>query len=267
MPSGQEDLMYRLENVIFHIKARCVLDSISFNIKKGEKVVILGVNGAGKTTLLRIMDGLIFPSAGKVIFENRELTEKSLKDKEFKRYFRSKVSLMFQDVDAMFFNPTVYDDIAFSLRQRKVPEGEVRERVAQLTEVLSIGDILDRAPYDLSGGEKKKVAFACCVIHNPDVLLLDEPTAFLDPDSVAVIVEFLQDYPGTVITATHNLSIALELGERFLILSKEHKLVFDGSIKSVSECVDVLREAGLVHRHRHRHGGLLHEHLHLHDWD
>lgn len=267
MPSDQGAWVYKLESVSFLRDERPVLKDVSFEVREGEKVVVLGVNGAGKTTLLKVLNGLIFPTGGKVFFRGRELTERSLKDQSFKKIFRSSVSLMFQDVDAMFFNATVFDEIAFSLRQLGLREEDVRERVKRIANILNLEDILHRAPYDLSGGEKKRTAFACCIVHEPEVLLLDEPTSSLDPEGVATVVELLADYGGTVITATHNLSLAFELGDRFVVLSKEHELLFDGRINSLRECVDILKEAGLVHRHKHRHGRVIHEHLHLHDWD
>lgn len=253
MALNQDGFIYRVENLT--VKER--LKDISFNIQEGERVVLLGVNGSGKTTLLKVMAGLILDYQGRVFFEGSDLKE-ILKDKKRRAYFRCSLSIMLQDVSAMFFNPTVYDEIAFSLRQIGLPEREVEEKVLYIADRLNIRNLLDIEPYNLSGGEKKKVALACCLVHDPKVILLDEPTAHLDPEGVGIMVDLLWELKATTIVATHNLSLAKELGDRFLLLSKDHRLVYDGELNG--ELKEVLKEAGFLHRHRGKD-------FHLHDWD
>jgi cobalt/nickel transport system ATP-binding protein len=244
---------------------RPVLDRVSFSVQPGERVVLLGVNGSGKTTLLRILDGLIPPTAGSVLYQGRELTPRQLKDRDFHRAFRSEVVLLFQNPDAMIFNPTVYDEIAFGLRQLDLPDCDARVR--QWAEKLGLTPYLERAPFRLSSGEKQKVSLAALLALEPKVLLLDEPTASLDPRTTGWLVDLLQDLELTTIVTTHNLSLGSELGERALVLAEDHSLIYDGDFAPLLEDSAKLREANLVHTHRHRHAGVEHLHSHTHDWD
>lgn len=245
--------------------SRPVLDRISFFVRPQEKVVLLGVNGSGKTTLLRILDGLIPPTAGSFLYQGREVTPRQLKERDFRRTFRSEVVLLFQNPDAMIFNPTVYDEIAFGLRQLNVPDCD--SRVRQWAEKLGLTRYLERAPFRLSSGEKQKVSLAALLALEPRVLLLDEPTASLDPRTTGWLVDLLQELELTTIVTTHNLSLGSELGERALILSEEHRLIYDGDFAPLLKNPATLREANLVHTHRHRHEGVEHLHSHTHDWD
>lgn len=242
-----------------------VLEHVSFSVEPGERIVLLGVNGSGKTTLLRILDGLIAPTTGRVLYRGREVSPQRLKDQDFHRSFRSEVVLLFQNPDAMIFNPTVRDEIAFGLRQLDLPDGEARVR--RWAEKLQLTPYLERAPFRLSSGEKQKVALASLLALEPKVLLLDEPTASLDPRTTGWLVDLLQELELTTIVTTHNLSLGSELGERALVLSEEHRLIYDGDFAPLLEDPDKLREANLVHRHRHRHGDVEHLHSHTHDWD
>jgi cobalt/nickel transport system ATP-binding protein len=133
--------------------------------------------------------------------------------------------------------------------------------------VAGLEGALDRAPFTLSGGEKQKVCLAALLALEPRLILLDEPTAALDPRSTGWLVDLLQDLEATVITATHNLSMAPELGNRALVLDESHRLVYDGSVDALLADRDRLVAANLAHIHRHRHGGAEHRHFHIHDWD
>ncbi len=253
MELGQGGLIYKVESL--NLEGR--LKDISLEVRRSEKIVLLGVNGAGKSSLLKVLAGLSMGYEGNVSFKDADLRA-ILRDKELKRSFRRSVAIMLQEVSAMFFNPTVYDEIAFSLRQLGFPEKEVEQRVYELSERLGIDHLLRREPYNLSGGEKKKVAFACCIIHEPEVLLLDEPTAHMDPEGTGVLIDLLYELHATTVVATHNLSISRELGDRFLLLSKDHRLVYDGVFGE--DMKERLKEAGFLHRH----GG---KDPHAHDWD
>jgi cobalt/nickel transport system ATP-binding protein len=242
-----------------------VLTDLTFEIKTGEKVVLLGSNGSGKTTLLRILNGLIFPTKGRYSYKDRLITKRSLKDRDFHRSFRKEVVLLFQNPDAMIFNPTVRDEIAFGPNQLGL-EG-VEGRVEKWADALRISRHLDRPPFSLSSGEKQKVCLAALLALEPQVLLLDEPTANLDPRSTGWVVDFLQDLEMTTVVTTHNLSLAAELGDRTLVLSEDHELIHDGDMQSLLDDGEKLLRANLLHVHRHRHKELEHRHYHTHDWE
>ncbi len=244
---------------------RTVLADVSFSVRPGERVVLLGVNGCGKTTLLKALDGLVAPSAGAVRWGGAPLDARALEDAAFRRRFRSEVALLFQNVDAMLFNPTVADEIAFGPRQLGLVD--VDARGARWARAFEVEPFLDRPPVELSGGEKKRGALAALLALDPGVLLLDEPTANLDPASSARLVEFLGGLERTtVIASTQNLSIAEELGARAVLLAPGRAGVrFDGPTADLVRDERLLVESGLAHRHAHRHGASAHAHYHVHD--
>jgi len=238
------------------------LIDLSFRIAEGEKVVLLGANGCGKTTLLRVLDGLIFPDQGTFRYQGEAVTSRRMKDKAWSRRFRKEVVLLFQHPEEMMFNPTVYDEIAYGPRQ--LGSDDLSGTVHHWAKQLGVEQHLDRPPYRLSGGEKQKVCLAALLALQPKVLLLDEPTANLDPRSSGWLVDFLQDLAVTMVTTTHNLGLAGELGDRVLVLSEEHRLIFDGPIGKLKEEKETLVAANLIHTHR-RQGGSP-PHPHSHDW-
>ena len=256
--------MIEVEHISYRYpEAEPVLRNISFAIGEKEKVVLLGANGSGKTTLLQILDGLIFPQGGSCRYRGDPVTERQLRDKSWGRRFRKEVVLLFQNPDAMLFNPTVYDEIAYGLRQLGVNDLDARVRDSAAR--LGVERYLERPPFQLSGGEKQKVCMASLLVMEPDVLLLDEPTANLDARSAGWLVDFLRDLPVTSVATTHNPSLAVELGNRALVLSEEHDLIFDGEMDRLMRDREKLLAANLVHVHKHRHGGLEHRHVHEHE--
>jgi cobalt/nickel transport system ATP-binding protein len=254
-----------VELLSYVANGRDVLRDVSFRIEPGERVVVLGVNGCGKTTLLRLLDGLVAPTAGEVRWRGERVDAAALEDAAFRRRFRIDVALLFQNVDAMLFNPTVADEIAFGPRQ--LGAADVDARVARWARTFDVEAMLERAPFELSGGEKKRVALAALFAVGPRVLLLDEATANLDPASSAALVDFLADQPDlTIVSSTHNLTIAEELGARALLLAPGRPgLLFDGPTAELLADDALLVESGLAHRHRHRHGSAAHAHYHVHD--
>jgi len=218
--------------------------------------VILGANGCGKSTLLKLMNGLATPRSGKVTYRGAAPTG---------RTFRTECALLFQHPEAMLFNPTVRDEIAYGPRQLSLPD--IDERVVRWAAALGLAALLDTPPFLLSGGEKQKLALACLLAIEPKLLLLDEPSASLDPATVGWLIDTLLDSPATVVAATHNLSLAAELGSRCLVLGQRGRLLYDGPVDAALKNLALLEEARLAHRHRHRHGDATHSHLHLHDWD
>ncbi|MDR2239137.1 MAG: energy-coupling factor ABC transporter ATP-binding protein [Zoogloeaceae bacterium] len=241
------------------------LDGISLTVREGEKLVLLGANGCGKSTLLKLMNGLVAPQAGRLLYQGEEVTPARLKQGAFARRFRSEVVLLFQHPEAMLFNPTVRDEIAYGPRRLGLPDAEAR--VARWAAALRLEALLDKAPFSLSGGQKQKVALAAILALEPRLLLLDEPAANLDPWASGWLVDFLLDCGKTVVTSTHNLSMATELGERALVLGEGGRVLFDGALTKALRDPALLETANLVHRHRHRHGSSFeHAHPHTHDW-
>ena len=245
------------------IEALC---DISLEIRAGERVVILGPNGSGKSTLLKILNGLIFPSRGEVFAFGTPLTQETLKT-GFNSIFRSRVGLLFQNPEVQLFSSSVWEEIAFGPTQLGINRKEVIRRVEDLLALLRIKELKDRAPHELSIGEKKKVAIASILSMNPDVLLLDEPTAGLDPRSTRVLIDIIMDsHAGnkTFIIATHDLHMASELGERCIVLGEDGRIHRDGDVEEILSDTEFLKEHNLIHIHRHRHRALWHTHIHSH---
>jgi cobalt/nickel transport system ATP-binding protein len=257
--------MFDVDHLSVDLNGRAVLRDVSFQVREGERVVLLGVNGCGKTTLLKLLAGLLFPASGAVRYSGTLLAARSCDDATFRRRFRSEVALLFQNVDAMLFNPTVADEIAFGPRQ--LGAADVDERVARWAAEWDLTAFLERPPFELSGGEKKRVALAALLAVGPKALLLDEATANLDPASAARLVDYLTALPSvTVISSTHNLTVAEELGGRAILLAPGRAgVLFDGPTGDLLSDQRLLVESGLAHRHVHRHRTGVHAHYHLHD--
>jgi len=248
-----------LQDICYSYEDEVVLKNISFDIKEGESVVLLGNNGCGKSTLLKLLSGLIEPKSGTYSYRGNAVTKKYLKANN--RDFRKEVSILFQTPDTMLFNPTVYDEIFFTIR-----EFGVSADAKEIAREFKIEHLLDKSPLKLSGGEKQKVAFAVIFATNPKLLLLDEPTANLDPRSTGWFIDFLLDKDITTLISTHNLSLAYELGNRAIAMNEEHKIIFDGDIKELFENKELLLEANLMHKHKHTHKDEEHSHFHIHNW-
>lgn len=249
--------MLELDRVRFGWDAdKPVIDGLSLKIRAGDKVVILGANGCGKSTLLKLMNGLATPQSGSVTYRNAAPKGRS---------FRQECALLFQHPEAMLFNPTVREEIAYGPRQLEFADTDAR--IARWATELQLTALLDQPPFLLSGGEKQKVALASLLAVEPQLLLLDEPSASLDPATVGWLIDTLLDSNMTVVAATHNLSLAAELGSRCLVLGSGGRLLYDGPVAAALGNLALLEEARLAHRHKHRHDGTLHTHLHVHDWD
>jgi cobalt/nickel transport system ATP-binding protein len=246
---------------------RVGLAGVSIAVGKGESLAILGANASGKTTLLQVLGGLIFPAAGTVEAFGTRLTEESLRDGPFARSFRQRVGVLFQDTEAMLFNPTVYDEIAFGPLQLDLPEAEVRRRVEEMIEAFGLGPVAQQPPHQLSGGERRKVALAAVLASSPEVLLLDEPTSGLDPRSQRWFVEMAGELRGmgkTLVTTTHDLHAADEIADRIVVLDEGHRLAAEGKPREILTDLDLLLSVNLVHAHAHVHDGIVHVHPHSH---
>jgi cobalt/nickel transport system ATP-binding protein len=231
------------------------LEHVSIDIRANESVVILGANGSGKSTLLKVLDGLYFPSAGTVHAWGEPLTEASLRVDEFNFAFRRRVGLVFQDSDVQLFSASVLDELAFAPLQLGIPREEVTERVAAALSALRIESLRLRAPHHLSGGEKRRVALGSLLTLQPEVWLLDEPAAGLDPRSQSWLIEFIQEQRRlgkTIVTATHDLSLAEEVASIIHVFSEDHRLIASGAPSDILGDHDLLHQCNLYHYHAHQ---------------
>jgi cobalt/nickel transport system ATP-binding protein len=255
------DLVVRYNQVV-------ALDHLSATVQNGERLALLGANGSGKSTLLRVLDGLIFPDSGQLTFNGEPVTESRFAERDFTYRFRQRVGLVFQNPDIQLFNPTVFDEVAFGPLQLRWPKERIRASVDQVLETLQLTPLCNRAPHQLSGGEKKRVAIASVIILDPDVLLLDEPTAALDPASQRQTIDLLASWGGgrkTVVTATHDLDSLEEIADRCLVFEKG-RVIAEGSPMEILHDTPLLQRARLISAHRHIHPDgetPAHPHVHL----
>jgi cobalt/nickel transport system ATP-binding protein len=209
------------------------LDGVSFRIEHGESVAIVGANGAGKSTLLLHLTGCLMPTGGALRVGDYPLTPKTLDA------VRRSVGMVFQDPDDQLFMPTVFDDVAFGPLNLGLPKDEVEARVTRALETVGAAHLKDRPPYRLSGGEKRAVAIATVLSMSPDILVLDEPTASLDPKSRRKLIDLLGAFTHTKIVATHDLDLALDLCERTIVLA-------NGRVAADGKTAELMRDRGLL---------------------
>jgi cobalt/nickel transport system ATP-binding protein len=241
------------------------LDGVSVTVRTGEKLALLGANGCGKSTLLKLLDGLLFADEGSFRAFGQPVHEDALEDEQFSRAFRARVGFVFQNADAQVFSPTVRDEIAFGPLQLGLARDEVDQRIDDTLALLDIAGIAERAPYQLSGGQKKRVAIGSVLVMNPEVLLFDEPTAALDPRSQGWLTELiveLNEAGKTIVLATHDLASLPALADRCVVLSEQHQVVTTRTPDDLLGDTALLRDVNLVHDHRHRHGRRVHAHDH-----
>jgi cobalt/nickel transport system ATP-binding protein len=243
------------------------LVDITCSFSPGERVALVGANGSGKSTLLHLLDGLYFPQQGTLHAFGQTLTESALENTPFARQFRQEVGFLFQNSEAQLFSASVEEEIAFGPLHAGWETSEIQPRISDVLALLEISHLRTRVPQRLSNGEQKRVALASLLVMSPSVLLLDEPTAGLDPRSQAILLDVLEELHQTgltIITATHDLTLLPHLADRALVLSEDHRLAADASASGILADTDLLLSVNLIHAHRHRHGLLLHEHPHQH---
>ena len=244
------------------------LRQISFNVRSGELVVLVGANGSGKSTLLKLLDGLIFPSSGDLLAFGMKLSEKILETGNTAADFRRRVGLLFQDPDVQLFSPTVWEEVTFGPLQLGISKDEIIYRANEALELLNVTNLKERPPYLLSGGEKKKVSLASVLSLRPQVLLLDEPTTGLDPRSQGNLIDFLlqwSDKDKALVFSTQDLDVVEEVATRVIVMGAGHQIVADGKPEDFLSDSDFLLSNNLVHEHSHRHKELVHRHPHLHE--
>ena len=228
------------------------LDGVDLTVHRGEKLALLGANGCGKSTLLKILDGLIFPSSGTFSAYGEPVTEDSLEDEQMNAGFRSRIGFVFQNSDAQVFSPTVREELSFGPLQLGLDRAEISRRIADVLELLQIGDLADRAPFQLSGGQKKRVALGTVLAMNPEVLLFDEPTAALDPRTsewLTGLIEDLAEAGKTIVLATHDLDSLERLADRCVVFSEQHRIVAEGTPAEVLGRRELLLQVNLIHQH------------------
>jgi cobalt/nickel transport system ATP-binding protein len=226
-----EDLRYSYPN------GHAALDGIELHIEHGERVAVLGPNGAGKTTLMLHLNGLMSGS-GDLEVAGIEVGPKTLAK------LRRRVGLVFQDPDDQLFMPTVEEDVAFGPLNMRLGQNEVRSRVNEGLAAVRMEHAAARAPYQLSMGERRRVAIATVLAMRPSLLVLDEPSANLDPRARRELLEVLEGIDRTMLVTTHDLPLAAELCERAVILARG-RVVADGDCREILEDHDLLAENDL----------------------
>ena len=219
--------MIKLDNVCYAYDGLVALRHISLEINKGDTIVLQGTNGCGKSTLLKLMNGLIFAEEGEYYFDNELITQDKMKNSKFSKSFHKRIGFVFQNPDVQLFCNNVYEEIAFGPIQMGLSEEKTNKRVSDLLTLLNIEHIRDRAPYHLSGGEKKRVALASVLSMNPEVLVLDEPLAGLDKATQDWLLDFLQELQAagkTLIISTHDDTLAHLLGDRIVYMNEDHTI-------------------------------------------
>jgi cobalt/nickel transport system ATP-binding protein len=206
------------------------LNGVNFTAGRKERVAVIGANGAGKSTLFKHLNGILKPSSGEVLVHGEAVTKKNLRE------VRKTVGLVFQNPDDQVFSPTVEQDIAFGPTNLGLDEETVAHRVESAIQLMALEDLRARPPHHLSGGEKKRVAIAGVLAMEPQVLVLDEPTAGLDPQGVADLVRFVNTLPKefgmTVIFSTHHLDLVPELADSVYVMD-HGQVVTHGSVPEI----------------------------------
>ena len=214
------------------------LRGLSVRITHGESVAIVGANGSGKTTLLSHLIGVLFPTSGSINIGGYPVTKQTLP------HIRRSVGMVFQNSDDQLFMPTVYDDVAFGPLNLKLPPDEVDSRVTAALNTVGALHLKDRTPYRLSGGQKRSVAIAAVLAMQPSILVMDEPTAGLDPLARRQLISLLKTFEHTKIIATHDLDLVLDLCARTIVISAGTVLA-DGATLDIFHNQELLDQAHL----------------------
>jgi len=251
-----KEVVFDLRDVCYVYNGRQpALDGINLQVRRGEQVVLLGANGCGKSTLLKLLDGIYAPSKGTMHVIGREIKAVVAGEDAFQ--FHREVGLVFQDPDVQLFSATVFDDVAFGPLQIGLSQQEVKERCEEAMALMEISHLAKRAPFELSVGEKKRAAIASVLSLRPEVILLDEPTASLDPRTKWVLVNLickLGEAGKTVVTATHELEIVPIIASRAVVIGEERHIIADETSERVLQDHELLIQANLIHPQLHQLG-------------
>jgi cobalt/nickel transport system ATP-binding protein len=209
------------------------LRDVSFRITHGESVAIIGANGAGKSTLLMHLNGYLAPSSGTIRIGDFPLSKGTLPE------IRRTVGMVFQEPDDQLFMPTVYDDVAFGPLNLGLAGAELDACVTAALERVGAAHLAGKAPYHLSGGEKRRVAIATVLSMSPDILVMDEPTNGLDPYARRQLISLLKEFTHTKIFTSHDLDMVLELCERVIVLK-------EGEVRADGPALEIFRDEALL---------------------
>lgn len=221
------------------------INDVNLTIEKGELVGVIGHTGSGKSTLISHFNGLLKPDAGKVLVDGTDIW----KDKETLRNTRFKVGLCFQYPEYQLFEETVFKDIAFGPKNMKLSEAEVKERVLRAAEFVGVKpEHLDKSPFDLSGGEKRRVAIAGVMSMEPEVLIFDEPAAGLDPQGRRELIKLIKDYReqtgSAVVIVSHSMEDIASLADKVIVMNNS-RIEMQGTVDEVYSRGEELRRIGL----------------------
>lgn len=224
---------------------KVAIEDISISVEKGDFIGIIGHTGSGKSTLVQHLNGLLKPTSGTILLDGKDIHS----DKNFTRQARFKVGLCFQYPEYQLFENTVYEDIAFGPKNMKLSKEEIKERVLRAAEFVGVrNDMLQKSPFDLSGGEKRRVAIAGVMAMQPEILILDEPSAGLDPKGRKVISEMIEQYRkntgSTVIVVSHSMEDVAESADKVLVMNRG-KVEYFASVDEVFSNAEHLVEIGL----------------------
>lgn len=217
--------LIELDDYCFAYDERPVLSHVDLAIGSGDAVVLMGDNGSGKSTLLKALVGLVLPQLGTYRFAGELVDERSMREPTFSKRLHQRVGLIFQNSGAQLFCASVEDEIAFGPRQMGLAEDEVARRVEDVCDLLRIKDLRGRSPYNLSGGEQRRVAIASVLSMNPDVYCFDEPLSGLDRRTREWVLGFLgqlKQAGKTLVIATHDQSLADEVADYFVYFGGYH---------------------------------------------
>ncbi|MBR2885350.1 MAG: energy-coupling factor transporter ATPase [Clostridia bacterium] len=219
--------------------------NVSFSIEKGEIIGIIGHTGSGKSTLVQHLNGLLKPSDGEILLDNKNIWE----NPKNIRAIRSRVGLVFQYPEYQLFEDTVYKDIAFGPKNMGLTEQEISIRIKEICELVGIKDeYLEKSPFDLSGGEKRRVAIAGVMAMQPEIIIFDEPVAGLDPMGRASVVKMIDDYSkkynATVLIISHNMEDMALIADKLLVMNKGELALFD-TTENVFRQHEYLKSIGL----------------------
>lgn len=218
------------------------LDGVNFIAARKARIAVIGANGAGKSTLFKHLNGILKPTSGEVLIHGEPITKAN------QREVRKMVGIVFQNPDDQVFAPTVEQDIAFGPTNLGLDEETIHHRVESAIRLLGLEEMRDRPPHQLSGGEKKRVAIAGILAMEPQVLVLDEPTAGLDPQGVADLISFVNTLPErfgmTVIFSTHHLDLVPELADYIYVMDRG-AVVAEGTVPEIFSQADLLARTRL----------------------
>lgn len=236
--NGHEPVLYVHELHFAYPDGRTALNGVTMHVDAGEKVALVGPNGAGKSTLMLHLNGILKAGSGQIRVDSMDVVNENL------GVIRARVGLVFQNPDDQLFSTTVYDDVAFGPIHMGFAADEVRRRVERALDMVGIADFAPRMPHHLSVGERKRVAIATVLSMQPSILVLDEPTAGLDPRGRRGFINLLRELDATMLVSTHDMAMVAEFFERTIVLDGG-RVVADGPTAQIMADPELLEAHGL----------------------